>query len=105
LTLLTNVSALADRSLLGLPVTIFARGPSISASCSWTPRAAFGHPDDLDPAPWVQQEGKYERNLGPQVRDASGIAIEKARRMLGYDPQRSWRDYLDEDGKAEPGIG
>ena len=124
---------------------------------------------------WVQHEGNYERNLGPQVRDASelspnlwsyidvydladaivlavesdlpghevfyiaspdnaggrpfgvileeyygdeielkqplqredasGISIDKARRMLGYDPQRSWRDYLDENGKAKPGIG
>ena len=124
---------------------------------------------------WVEHEGNYERNLGPQVRDASelspnlwsyidvydladaivlavesdlpghevfyiaspdnaggrpfgeilkdyygdeielkeplpredasGISIEKARRMLGYDPQRSWRDYLDENGKAKPGIG
>lgn len=120
---------------------------------------------------WVQHEGNYERNLGPQVRDASvlspnlwsyidvydladaivlavesdlpghevfyiaspdnvggrpfaeilekyygdeislkeplpredasGISIEKARRMLGYDPKRSWRDYLDENGKAK----
>src|ERR687884_1026003 len=123
---------------------------------------------------WVQHEGNYERNLGPQVRDASvlspnfwsyidvydladaivlavesdlpghevfyiaspdnagghpfeevvreyygdevevkkplpredasGISIEKARRMLGYDPQRSWRDYLDDDGRLKPGV-
>src|ERR1035437_3771658 len=118
---------------------------------------------------WVQHEGNYERNLGPQVRDASvlsanlwsyidvydladaivlateselpgheffyiaspdnvggrnfgeilhqyygdkielrptsrpdasGISSEKARRMLGWTPKRSWRDYLDADGKA-----
>ncbi len=30
--------------------------------------------------------------------DASYISIEKARRMLGYAPRRSWRDYLDEEG-------
>ncbi len=36
--------------------------------------------------------------------DASGISIEKARRMLGYDPKRSWRDYLDEEGRLKPGI-
>lgn len=123
---------------------------------------------------WVQHEGNYERNLGPQVRDASvlspnfwsyidvydlagamvlavesdlpghevfyiaspdnaggrpfeeivrryygdrievrkplpredagGISIEKARRMLGYSPKRSWRDYLDENGRARPGM-
>jgi hypothetical protein len=24
--------------------------------------------------------------------------------MLGYDPKRSWRDYLDEEGRLKPGI-
>lgn len=32
--------------------------------------------------------------------DASGISIAKARRMLGWEPKRSWRDYLDADGRA-----
>ncbi len=124
---------------------------------------------------WVQHEGNYERNLGPQVRDASvlspnfwsyidvydladaivlaaesdlpghevfyiaspdnvggrpfeeivreyygdqvevkkplpredasGISIAKAQKMLGYSPKRSWRDYLDEEGKLKPGAG
>ncbi|MEV0233050.1 NAD(P)-dependent oxidoreductase [Nonomuraea sp. NPDC050786] len=118
---------------------------------------------------WVQHEGNYERNLGPQVRDASeigagllsyidvydladaivlatesdlpghevfyiaspdnagghdfaavlrehhgdrvelrplarvdasGISCEKAHRLLGWNPKRSWRDYLDETGRA-----
>ena len=31
--------------------------------------------------------------------DAPGISIAKAQRLLGYDPQRSWRDYLSEDGE------
>lgn len=123
---------------------------------------------------WVQHEGNYERNLGPQVRDtsvlspnlwsyidvydladaivlaaesdltghevfyiaspdnvggrpfgemvreyygdeievremypgedASGISIEKAKSMLGYAPKRSWRDYLDENGKLKSGV-
>lgn len=123
---------------------------------------------------WVQHEGNYERNLGPQVRDASvlspnfwsyidvydladaitlaveselpghevfyiaspdnvggrdfekivreyygdkveiktplarkdasGISCAKAERMLGYSPKRSWRDYLDENGKLKPGA-
>ena len=123
---------------------------------------------------WVQHEGNYERNLGPQVRDASvlspnlwsyidvydladamvlavesdlpghevfyiaspdnvggrpfeeivreyygdeieikkplpredasGISIAKAERMLGYSPTRSWRDYLDEEGRLRPGV-
>jgi nucleoside-diphosphate-sugar epimerase len=98
---------------------------------------------------WVQHEGNYERNLGPQVRgasvlspnfwsyiaspdnvgsrpfekivreyygdrveikplareDASGISCAKAEKMLGYSPKRSWRDYLDEEGKLKPGAG
>ena len=120
---------------------------------------------------WVQHEGNYERNLGPQVRDAaslspnfwsyidlydladaialavaselpghevfyiaspdnaggrpfaetvrkhygetieirpltrndaSGISCAKAMRMLGYAPKRSWRDYLDDQGRLKP---
>ena len=31
--------------------------------------------------------------------DASGISIRKARRLLGWEPTRSWRDYLDTDGR------
>jgi nucleoside-diphosphate-sugar epimerase len=123
---------------------------------------------------WVQHEGNYERNLGPQVRDAkvlspnlwsyidvydladalvlavasslpghevfyiaspdnvggrpfaellrkhygdaiplrplaredaSGISCAKAMKMLGYAPKRSWRDYLDEQGRLKAGIG
>jgi UDP-glucose 4-epimerase len=123
---------------------------------------------------WVQHEGNYERNLGPQVRDpsvlsagfwsyidvydladalclavesdlsghevfyiaspdnaagrdfadlvqtyygdkvelrpldrpdSSGISCAKARKMLGYSPKRSWRDYLDEDGRLKPEYG
>src|SRR5215213_3678679 len=124
---------------------------------------------------WVQNEDNYERNLGPQVRDASVlspnfwsyidvydladaivlatqsdlpghevfyiaspdnvgnrpleevvrryygdeveirkplpredasyISIEKAQQLLGYDPKRSWRDYLDDEGKLKRGAG
>lgn len=34
--------------------------------------------------------------------DASGISCEKARRLLGWAPKRSWRDYLDQEGHALP---
>jgi UDP-glucose 4-epimerase len=34
--------------------------------------------------------------------DASGTSIEKARRLLGYAPTRSWRDYLTGDGALRP---
>jgi UDP-glucose 4-epimerase len=33
---------------------------------------------------------------------SSGISIEKARRLLGYAPSRSWRDYLSPDGELLP---
>jgi nucleoside-diphosphate-sugar epimerase len=33
--------------------------------------------------------------------DASYISIEKAQQMLGYDPKRSWSDYLDEEGRSK----
>ncbi|SDK79715.1 hypothetical protein SAMN05216282_11381, partial [Cryobacterium psychrotolerans] len=32
----------------------------------------------------------------------SGISSAKAQRMLGWTAKRSWRDYLDADGKALP---
>ncbi|HKE77664.1 MAG TPA: NAD(P)-dependent oxidoreductase [Solirubrobacteraceae bacterium] len=31
--------------------------------------------------------------------DASGITCAKAKRMLGWRPTRTWRDYLDDDGR------
>jgi nucleoside-diphosphate-sugar epimerase len=36
--------------------------------------------------------------------DAGGISIARARRVLGYDPTRSWRDYLDDDGRLRPEV-
>ncbi len=36
--------------------------------------------------------------------DASGISCAKARRMLGYEPKRSWRDYLDPNGRLLPQV-
>lgn len=34
--------------------------------------------------------------------DASGICIDKARRLFGWEPRRSWRDYLDATGHSIP---
>jgi nucleoside-diphosphate-sugar epimerase len=34
--------------------------------------------------------------------DAAGISCAKARRLLGYAPSRSWRDYLTDDGRLRP---
>ncbi len=35
--------------------------------------------------------------------DASGISCAKAMRLLGWHPERSWRDYLDDNGRALSG--
>jgi UDP-glucose 4-epimerase len=34
--------------------------------------------------------------------DASGTSIARARELIGYAPQRSWRDYLSEQGELLP---
>jgi UDP-glucose 4-epimerase len=36
--------------------------------------------------------------------DASAIDSSKARRLLGWEPKRSWRDYLDEQGRLREGV-
>ena len=42
---------------------------------------------------------------GPLDRpDASGISTAKAARMLGYAPRRTWRDYLDAEGRLRPDV-
>src|ERR687891_1367200 len=66
-------------------------------------------PDNVGSRPF---EAAVREHYGDQVEvrtplpreDSSGISIEKARRMLGYDPKRSWRDYFDDDGRLKPGI-
>ena len=41
--------------------------------------------------------------LRPTARaDASAVSSEKAQRLLGWTPTRSWRDYLDEQGRSLP---
>ncbi len=61
-------------------------------------------PDNIGGRPFHQAMKEMygeEVDLRPVAReDASGISTAKAERMLGYKPTRSWRDYLDEDGRA-----
>ena len=50
---------------------------------------------------------RFHGDAAPELRPSgearpNGISIAKARRLLGYDPQRSWRDYLDDDGRLRP---
>jgi nucleoside-diphosphate-sugar epimerase len=66
-------------------------------------------PDNVGGRPF---EAAVREHYGDEVEvktplsreDASGISIEKARRMLGYDPKRSWSDYLDDEGHPKPGV-
>jgi UDP-glucose 4-epimerase len=50
---------------------------------------------------------RFHGDAAPEIRPSdeprpNGISIAKARRLLGYDPRRSWRDYLDDDGRLRP---
>src|SRR5215216_2585425 len=50
---------------------------------------------------------RFHGDAAPEIRPSdeprpNGISIAKARRVLGYDPRRSWHDYLDDDGRLRP---
>ena len=50
-----------------------------------------------------RHHGATRVELRPVERpDASAIDCSKARRLLGWEPKRSWRDYLDDDGRLRP---
>jgi nucleoside-diphosphate-sugar epimerase len=44
-------------------------------------------------------DGEGIEILPLEREDASGISSAKAERLLGWTPRRSWRDYLDEQGR------
>jgi UDP-glucose 4-epimerase len=52
---------------------------------------------------------RFHGDAAPQIRPPDdprpgGISSAKARRLLGYDPQRSWRDYLDGEGRLHAAV-
>ena len=62
-------------------------------------------PDTIGGHPLVETVRTYYDGEGIEFRpldreDASAISSAKARRLLGWEPSRSWRDYLDEEGRA-----
>jgi nucleoside-diphosphate-sugar epimerase len=63
-------------------------------------------PDNHVNRPWAElvrhHHGDAIELRETEREDASGISIAKARRLLGYDPSRSWRDYLTDDGELRP---
>ena len=62
-------------------------------------------PDNVGGRPFAEMVRKYYGKALPiralAREDASGISSAKAMRMLGYAPKRSWRDYLDAEGKLK----
>jgi UDP-glucose 4-epimerase len=65
-------------------------------------------PDNVGGRDFKELMGKY---YGDQIEvrdvarpDASGISCAKAERLLGYKPKRSWRDYLDGEGRLRPEL-
>jgi nucleoside-diphosphate-sugar epimerase len=65
-------------------------------------------PDNVGGRPFaetVRQHYGDRMEIRPLAReDASGISCAKAVKMLGYSPKRSWRDYLDDQGRTKPGV-
>ncbi|HEU0335857.1 MAG TPA: NAD(P)-dependent oxidoreductase [Gaiellaceae bacterium] len=62
-------------------------------------------PDTIGGHPLVETVQRHYPADGIEFRptdreDASAISSAKARRLLGWEPRRSWRDYLDEEGRA-----
>ncbi len=52
---------------------------------------------------------RFHGDAAPEIRPSAeerpnGISIAKARGLIGYDPQRSWRDYLEDDGRLRPAV-
>jgi len=63
-------------------------------------------PDNVGGRPFAET---VRRHYGDQIEirptdrvDASGISSAKAMRLLGWKPKRSWRDYLDAEGRLKP---
>jgi len=62
-------------------------------------------PDTVGGHPLVETVTRHYGGGGIAFRelaraDASGISSAKAVRLLGWAPKRSWRDYLDDEGRA-----
>jgi nucleoside-diphosphate-sugar epimerase len=63
-----------------------------------SPDTIGGHPLEETVRRYYDGEGIEFREL--ERVDASAISSAKAQRLLGWTPTRSWRDYLDDEGRA-----
>jgi nucleoside-diphosphate-sugar epimerase len=64
-------------------------------------------PDTIGGHPLAETVRTHYGGEGIELRatareDASAVSSEKAQRLLGWTPTRSWRDYLDEQGRSLP---
>lgn len=62
-------------------------------------------PDVAAREPLEQLVRRFHGAAAPEIRPSSepgAISIAKARRLLGYDPRHTWRDYLDHAGGLLP---
>jgi nucleoside-diphosphate-sugar epimerase len=62
-------------------------------------------PDTIGGHPLAETVRTHYGGSGIEIRalareDASAISTAKAERLLGWKPSRSWRDYLDEEGRT-----
>lgn len=54
-----------------------------------------------DMAAAIKEQYGDTMELKPMARvDSSGISCAKAKELIGWEPKRTWRDYLDNDGRA-----
>jgi nucleoside-diphosphate-sugar epimerase len=75
----------------------------VGAAAAMTPGHEIvyaAQPDNLLGRPFAELLHTAYGDGAPPLRevdrpDAGGIAIDKARRLFGWDPQRSWRDHVE----------
>jgi nucleoside-diphosphate-sugar epimerase len=93
-----DVYDLAEATILALEADL----PTHEVFYIASPDTIGGHP--LEEIVRVHH-GARQVELRPLERpDASAIDCSKARRLLGWEPKRTWRDYLDENGKLKAGA-
>jgi nucleoside-diphosphate-sugar epimerase len=66
-------------------------------------------PDTIGGHPLEEIVRRHHGHARVEIRpldrpDASAIDSSKASRLLGWQPKRSWRDYLDDDGRLRDGV-
>ena len=76
--------------------------PGREVFCIASPDNVGGRPLKEIPRKYYCDEIEPEEPL--PGGSASGISIAKARKMFGYSPKRSWRDYLENAAGSSPGT-